>query len=59
MRKFGSEELFQNKFMIQDTGLPLPLKVRNETFGGIVTDSSRYPENYYSEFRYLARQMAF
>ena len=33
--------------------------MRNETFGSIVTDSSRYPENYYSEFRYLARQMAF
>ena len=33
--------------------------MRNETFGSIVTDSSRYPENYQSEFRYLARQMTF
>ena len=33
--------------------------MRNETFGSIVTDSSRYPENYHSEFKYIARQIAF
>ena len=45
--------------MIQDTGLPLTLRIRNETFGGIVSDSIRYPDDYYDEFRYNARQMAF
>ena len=45
--------------MIQDTGLPLTLRIRNETFGGIVSDSIRYPDGYHDEFRYNARQMAF
>ncbi|MBK9400308.1 MAG: hypothetical protein IPN36_05425 [Bacteroidetes bacterium] len=45
--------------MRQDTGLPLTLRIRNEIFGGIVTDSSRYPAGYHDEFRYNARQMAF
>ncbi|MBK7965936.1 MAG: hypothetical protein IPK10_12070 [Bacteroidetes bacterium] len=43
----------------EDTGLPLSLRLRNETFGGIVTDSTRYPDSYYDEFRYNARQMTF
>ncbi|MBK9400305.1 MAG: T9SS type A sorting domain-containing protein [Bacteroidetes bacterium] len=45
--------------MRQDTGLPLTLRIRNETLGGIVTDSIRYPNGYHDEFRYTARQMAF
>ncbi|MBP6511407.1 MAG: T9SS type A sorting domain-containing protein [Bacteroidia bacterium] len=43
----------------EDTGLPLTLRIRNETFGGIVSDSIRYPDGYYDAFRYNARQMAF
>ncbi|MBL0097437.1 MAG: hypothetical protein IPP46_13845 [Bacteroidetes bacterium] len=43
----------------EDTGLPLTLRIRNETLGGIVTDSIRYPNGYHGEFRYTARQMAF
>ncbi|MBL0095962.1 MAG: T9SS type A sorting domain-containing protein [Bacteroidetes bacterium] len=45
--------------MRQDTGLPLTLRIRNESLGGIVTDSIRYPNGYHDEFRYSARQMAY
>ena len=43
----------------EDPGVPLNLRIRNETFGGIVADTIRYPENYHSEFKYIARQIAF
>ena len=51
LTSFTSEE--------EDSGLPLTLRIRNETFGGIVADSTRFPDDFYDEFRYNARQMAF
>jgi hypothetical protein len=42
-----------------DFGNTLTLKKRNETYGAVVADTARYPEEYSQEFRYLAREAVF
>ncbi|MBL7925235.1 MAG: T9SS type A sorting domain-containing protein, partial [Bacteroidia bacterium] len=43
----------------EEGGLTISLSTRNETFGSIVADTGRYPEEYQNEFRYINRQLAF
>ncbi len=38
---------------------PINAKTRNDLFGGIVNDTARYEEEYYNQFRYLARQAVY
>lgn len=45
--------------MIQDTGLPLPLRIYDKLFGGVVADSIRYTKEYESEFSYEGKQVAY
>jgi len=43
----------------QDPGIPLSLRVRNNEFGGMLSDTIRYNENYQNEFHYLDRFKCF
>ncbi|MBP6511983.1 MAG: hypothetical protein KA347_04885 [Bacteroidia bacterium] len=38
---------------------PINAKIRNDLFGSIVKDTARYEEEYYNQFRYLARQAVY